>query len=153
MSIDRVIERFGIYFAEVGFSKTYGRLFGYFMTASEPASMGELVTKLQISKSTASTEFRRLLATGVIEKVLVADERAVFYRLKSGIWSELLKQKTQELKKLRSIAEEVPSKLLKNMDGLQDLVCYCDFMESKLEKLASSFETFSKKQKKKKKGN
>lgn len=55
-----MIERFGIYFDEIGLNKTYGRIFGFFMTIKDPISMGKLVTELQISKSTASVEIRRL---------------------------------------------------------------------------------------------
>jgi DNA-binding transcriptional regulator GbsR (MarR family) len=51
MNYDGVTEKFGIYFSEVGLSKTYGRLFGFFMTTTQPTSMGKLVEKLQIYSS------------------------------------------------------------------------------------------------------
>ena len=69
MNTEIIMDKFGIYFDEVGLSKTYGRLFGFFMTTNEPVSMNQLVEKLQISKSTASVEIRRLLSMGAIEKV------------------------------------------------------------------------------------
>ena len=95
MSIGKVVEKFGIYFDEIGLNKTYGRMFGLFMTIEEPISMGRLVTELQISKSTASIEIRRLLTMGYIEKVLVSDQRADFYQLKKDVWVIHFLQKMQ----------------------------------------------------------
>jgi len=139
MNIDKIIEKFGLYFSEIGLNKTYGRLFGCFMTASNPVSMRELVDRLQISKSTASTELRRLLAMGVIEKVLLPDERADYYQLKKNIWSENLKQKIQDIKKLRTIIEDVPQRKLRKLVHLNEMAKYCIFLESELENLIKKY--------------
>lgn len=144
VSSDRILDSFGIYFAEVGLSKTYGRLFGFFMTASAPVSMGTLVTELEISKSTASTELRRLLAMGVIEKVLLPDQRADYYQLKQDLWSENLKQKTQDIRKLRAIVEEVPGRTLQKLPHLQEMAQYCTFLEEELDRLIKKYTKRSK---------
>lgn len=144
MDFDRIIEKFGIYFAEIGLSKTYGRLFGFFMITTQPISMGKLIEKLQISKSTASTELRRLLAMGVIEKVLLPNERADFYQLKKNIWSMNLSQKIQDIKKLRTIVEGIPQKMLENLEHLKEMANYCFFMESELELLIKKYAKYSK---------
>jgi DNA-binding transcriptional regulator GbsR (MarR family)/ribosomal protein S18 acetylase RimI-like enzyme len=142
MECEKIIEKFGIYFTEIGLSKTYGRLFGYFMIVKQPISMGELVEKLQISKSTASTEIRRLLAMGVIEKVLLPNERADFYQLKKNIWAVNLSQKIQDIKKLRDIVEEVPLQF-KKLNSFKNLGDYCDFMEAELKLLVKKYAKFS----------
>lgn len=147
MESEKIIEKFGIYFTEVGLSKTYGRLFGYFMTVKCPVSMGELVEKLHISKSTASTEIRRLLAMGVIEKILLPHERADFYQLKKNIWEANLSQKIQDIKKLREIVDEVSSHKLKKLDHLKELGDYCDFMEAELKLLVKKYAKFSEEKK------
>lgn len=139
MELERIAEKFGVYFTERGLSKTYGRIFGYFMTAKQPTTMGELVEKLQISKSTASVEIRRLLLMGVIEKVLLPNERADFYQLKENIWEVNLYQKIQDIKKLREIVEEVPFNLLEKSDGLKELADYCVFMETELKLLVKKY--------------
>lgn len=143
--MDKIIEKFGIYFDEVGFNKTYGRMFGFFMTSTKPISMKTLVDKLQISKSTASIELRNLLSTGVIEKVLIKDERADFYRLKKNIWSLHLQQKIQDIKKLRTIIEEISSKDLKDLENLEEMIDYCAFLEPELETLTKKYNDFQKK--------
>jgi DNA-binding transcriptional regulator GbsR (MarR family) len=147
MDFDRVMEKFGIYFDEVGLSKTYGRMFGFFMTTLKPISMRKLVEKLQISKSTASTELRRLLAMGVIEKVLLPDERADFYRLKKNIWNVNLNQKVQDVRKLRAIIEEIPSNLLEGLEHLKEMANYCAFLEAELEILIKKYMKFTKEKK------
>lgn len=147
MDLGRIIEKFGIYFAEVGLSKTYGRLFGFFMTTTQPTSMGKLVEKLQISKSTASTELRRLLAMGVIEKVLLPDERADFYQLKKNIWSVNLSQKVQDIRKLQAIVKEIPHSMLEDLEHLKEMANYCGFIEAELEVLIKKYMKISKERK------
>lgn len=143
MDIKKVVEKFGIYFDEVGLNKTYGRLFGFFMITKEPVSMSQLVEKLQISKSTASTEIRRLLSMGVIEKVLLADQRADFYQLKKNIWTLNLKQKIQDIKKLQSIIKEIPCNELEHFVQLKEMANYCIFIESELEAIVAKYIEFS----------
>lgn len=140
-----IIEKFGIYFDEVGLNKTYGRIFGVFMTKKEPISMGKLVEELQISKSTASTELRRLLSMGVIEKVLLPDERADFYQLKQNLWIGNLHQKIQDVKKLRSIIEEVPIDDLETLNHLKEMANYCTFLETELKMLVEKYMKIAKK--------
>lgn len=139
MGQGNIIEKFGMYFDEVGLNKTYGRMFGIFMTTNEPLSMGKLVDELQISKSTASTELRRLLSMGVIEKVLVPDERSNFYKLKQNIWMSNLQQKIQDVKKLRAIAEEMSADDLKMLGSLKEMADYCMFLEKELKTLVEKY--------------
>lgn len=139
MLIDKVIEKFGIYFDEIGLNKTYGRMFGLFMTIKEPISMGKLVSELQISKSTASIEIRRLLTMGYIEKVLVPDQRADFYQLKKDVWVIHFLQKMQMIKKLQSIVAEISTEELEVFKNLKEMGDYCAFMETELKILSDKY--------------
>lgn len=147
MDLEKVLDKFGLYFDGVGLSKTYGRMFGFFVTASKPISMGQLVEKLQISKSTASVELRRLLTLGVIEKVLLPEERADFYQLKNDIWNQNLHQKVQDVKKLRSIIEEIPPKEMEGLVQLKEMANYCAFLEMELGTLIKKYAKFLKEKK------
>lgn len=139
MNTENILDKFGIYFDEIGLSKTYGRLFGFFMTTNDPVSMNQLVEKLQISKSTASVEIRRLLSMGAIEKVLLSDSRADFYQLKKNIWVQNLKQKMRDIKKLQSIIEEIPPTQLEHLNHLKEMANYCFFIESELEAIVKRY--------------
>jgi len=144
MDFESVLDRFGLYFDGVGLSKTYGRMFGFFMTNEKPISMGQIIEKLQISKSTASIELRRLVTMGVIEKILLPDERADFHQLKKNIWNLNLRQKIQDVKKLRSIIEEIPPKAMESLVQLKEMADYCVFLEAELEILIKKYAKFSK---------
>ena len=139
MAFEKVTEKFGIYFDEIGLNKTFGRIFGLFMTIKEPISMGKLVTKLQISKSTASVEIRRLLQMGYIEKVLIPDQRADFYQLKKDVWVTHLLKKLQMIKRLQTIVDEVPVEDLEVLQNLKEMGDYCNFMEIELQHLADKY--------------
>jgi DNA-binding transcriptional regulator GbsR (MarR family)/ribosomal protein S18 acetylase RimI-like enzyme len=139
MTYDRVIEKFGLYFAEIGLNKTCGRLFGIFMTAAEPLSMGELVTLLQISKSTASTELRRLLSMRMVEKALLPDKRADYYQLRENLWAVNLRQKIEDIRKLQSIVAEIAPPDLAKLEHLQAMADYCSFLAPELEALVKKY--------------
>lgn len=139
MDPHRLTEKFGIYFDDVGLNKTYGRMFGFFMTAAHPVSMGQLVEALKISKSTASIELRRLLTMGVIEKVLLPDQRADFYQLKHNLWSVHLEQKMHDIQKLRAIIEAIPTDELAGLAQLKEMARYCAFMETELAELINKY--------------
>ncbi len=146
MDTQSIMDKFGIYFDEVGLSKTYGRLFGFFMTTDKPVSMNQLVEKLQISKSTASVEIRRLLSMGAIEKVLLSDSRADFYQLKKNIWVQNLQQKNRDIKKLQSIITEIPEKQLEDLNHLKEMANYCLFIESELEAIVQKYIAYTNKE-------
>lgn len=101
--------------------------------------MTELVEKLGISKSTASVELRRLLTMGVIEKVAFPGERVERYQLKVNIWLVNLKQKVEEIRRLRSIISKVPSNNIKQYPNLVEMEQYCIFMEEELERLVKKY--------------
>jgi len=131
------MEKFGVYFEEVGLSKTYGRLFGLFMASTQPLTMKEAVEKLSISKSTASTELRRLLSMGVIEKALLPGRRADHYQLKRNLWSAHLQQKINDIKKLKAILDDVPQ--LDITPQFREMADYCHFIEEELESITAKF--------------
>lgn len=142
MDCHRTLDKFGLYFHGVGLSKTYGRMFGLFMITAKPITMGYLVEKLQISKSTASIELRRLLTMGAIEKTLLPDERTDFYQLRKNIWNLNLHQKLQDAKKLRAILEEIP-KAVEGLEQVKEMENYCAFLETELEILIKKYINFS----------
>lgn len=144
MGFQEIREKFGVYFADIGLSKTYGRIFGLFLTEKKPLSMGDVIDQMKISKSTASTEMRRLLAMGVIEKVSFPSKRAVFYRLKENIWGSNLTQKIHDIQKLRMIIEGEGTTKLEKSKGLLELSDYCLFMEKELKVLVKNYEKFLK---------
>lgn len=114
------------------------------MTTNEPVAMNQLVEKLQISKSTASVEIRRLLSMGAIEKVLLPNSRADFYQLKKNIWIQNLEQKNRDIKKLQSIIKEIPDEQLKHLNHLKEMANYCLFIESELEAIVKKYIEYMK---------
>ena len=139
MDEKKIIEKFGIYFDEIGLNKTYGRIFGLFMISQKPLSMSEVIEALQISKSTASNELRRLLMMGYLEKVSFSGERSDFYQLVENVWQVHFHKKMEIIDKLSSIIELVPVKERKKFKNLKNMSEYCAFMQNKLSMLIQEF--------------
>lgn len=56
----RIVEDFGRYLSRWGMSPTTGRVWGYLLMCSEPASLDRISADLQVSKSSASVAARQL---------------------------------------------------------------------------------------------
>jgi DNA-binding transcriptional regulator GbsR (MarR family) len=68
--------------------------------------MDDLVTALQISKSSVSTATRQLVQTGLIERVSLPGERRDFYRIGPGIWTRIMQSGLVQITTLRQLAEK-----------------------------------------------
>ena len=66
--LHRFIQRMGGYFESSGVPPIGGLILGLLMLAHEPLSAEDIASSLKVSRASVSTNFRVLLATGLIEK-------------------------------------------------------------------------------------
>jgi DNA-binding transcriptional regulator GbsR (MarR family) len=97
------IEETGLVYERMGLTRMAGRIHGYLMvTDKEPVSFDELAQVLQASKSAISTNVRALINIKFIKPVTLPGDRKTYYSLSPDIpWSELLREKMQELVAVR----------------------------------------------------
>lgn len=78
---DWFVARMGQSTEQDGFTRIAGRLFGYLLLSEQPCSIFELSRALAVSKASVSTDARRLLELGVLERVLLPTDRRDYYQV------------------------------------------------------------------------
>ena len=77
--LSRFIEGMGMYFENQGIPRIGGRILGLLMLAHSPLSAEDIASILSISRASVSTNFRLLLASGLVEKVTLRGDRSTYY--------------------------------------------------------------------------
>jgi DNA-binding transcriptional regulator GbsR (MarR family) len=74
-------EGLGNAFRVYGISPFYGRLYAALFLTAEPISLGELVSRLGVAKSTVSVAVRKLIAFGMVRRINKPGDRRDYYAL------------------------------------------------------------------------
>ncbi len=99
-------EAFGVLFERVGLPCMAGRIWGWLLTSAPPyQTAAEIAEGLSASRGSVSTMAGLLLQLGVIERVGMPGERNKLYRLRSGGFTEILKQRMRLMTELRMTVE------------------------------------------------
>lgn len=77
--LSRFVENMGMYFENQGIPRIGGRMLGLLMIAHRPLSAGDLAHILKVSRGSLSTNFRALLASGMVEKVTLYGDRTTYF--------------------------------------------------------------------------
>ncbi len=110
------VEDMGLLFEQGGHPRMAGRMLGWLLICNPPhQSTAQLAEALQASKGSISTMTRLLLQMGFIERVAMPANRREYFRLKSGAWTEYIKQTVYELTAMRELAKR-GLKLTENQD-------------------------------------
>jgi len=88
------IEDVGLMFEEIGQTRMAGKILGSLLICSPPfLSSSELINITGGSKASISTITRQLLRIGFLERIVIPGKKAVYFKIKDGIFSELLRER------------------------------------------------------------
>lgn len=79
MSRERFVESMGRFLEGDGLPRIGGRLFGYMLLEDEPRSLDDLAERLQVSKTSVSTNARLLERGGLVERMSKPGDRRDYY--------------------------------------------------------------------------
>ena len=106
-SLHEYVERFGLFWEQVGLPRMTGRILGWLLICDPPhQTMHELTDALQASKSSISTGTRMLILMGIIERVSLPGHRRDHYRIVPDSWSRTLEEKAQQYTEFRLLAQK-----------------------------------------------
>jgi DNA-binding transcriptional regulator GbsR (MarR family) len=83
------IEHMGLQGEDQGFSRTAGRMLGFFMIHAQPHTLDGIAEQLQVSKASVSTNARMLENQGLLERHSSPGDRRDFYRLSDCPWEQM----------------------------------------------------------------
>jgi len=139
------IEDIGILYGDMGFPRMAGRIFGWLLLCEPPHQSAEqLATIVEASKGSISSMTRLLIQTGIIEKIGIPGRRDTYYRVRSGSWSELMRNRLAQLTAMRKLAEKglelVADRTPKSRQRLQELRDFYAFLEREIPSLLDRYE-------------
>ena len=128
------VEQVGLLFEADGLPRMAGRIFGWLLISNPPhQSPGELAEVLHASKGSISTMTRLLVQIGLIERISLPGQRRDYFRMKSNIWSDLMKQRLAQIRAFRELAEQglrllqgEPDHLRQRLQEMHDMHAFCE---------------------------
>lgn len=124
----KFIEDFGAYFAQSGSTRMYGRVLALLLIAPEPGlSTSQLREPLGASKGAISGATRVLGQIGFIERFHVRGSRETFFRIKQGVWSDMIAGRMRHLTQVKEMAdgalkiEGLSTKAIHELEEMRDV--------------------------------
>ena len=103
---ERFVEDFGVLIEQFGMPRMVGRVMGVLLVSDPPErSAKELAESLRASRGSISSATRTLGQIGLIERSARPGERRDYFRVKPGVWSELMQRELEALPVFRRMAE------------------------------------------------
>ena len=101
------IDRLGDAAEADGLSPIAGRLFALLMLAAEPQSLDELAEALGVSKASVSTDARRLLDRGIVERTRRTGDRRDFYELAPDFFARVIRARVARWRRIQQLVDDV----------------------------------------------
>ncbi|MGV3709582.1 MAG: GbsR/MarR family transcriptional regulator [Gemmatimonas sp.] len=108
---DWFVSRMGRSSEQDGFTRIAGRLFGYLLLSEEPRSIQELATSLGVSKASVSTEARRWVEHGMLERVPRPEDRRDFYQVAPDFFRRLVQYRIARWENAHGAVKEALARL------------------------------------------
>jgi DNA-binding MarR family transcriptional regulator len=104
-SESRVVEEFAQFFEQEGYARIMGQVFARLLLRSEPMALRELAADLGVSRASISTDTRRLLRQGILERVPKPGDRRAYYRLATDLPDRIMVLRIDRLKGFQSLIQ------------------------------------------------
>jgi predicted transcriptional regulator len=97
----------GLTFEADGFTRIGGRLFGHLLLADRPLSLDEIAEALQVSKASVSTDARRLLEKGVVERKGKPGDRRDYLQIAPDFFANIMQLRVERWRRLNVLVGEL----------------------------------------------
>ncbi|HEY4306111.1 MAG TPA: MarR family transcriptional regulator [Gemmatimonadaceae bacterium] len=101
------IDRMGIAAETDGMSPIAGRLYALLLLSDDPRSLDELADALGVSKASVSTDARRLLERGIVERVAKPGDRRDYYELSPDSFARIIEARVTRWRRMQLLANDV----------------------------------------------
>jgi DNA-binding transcriptional ArsR family regulator len=131
------LERWGMLFELLGATRMMGRILAWLLISDPPEqSAGEIAQAVGASAGSVSTTTRALTQAGMVERLGIPGERSAHFRVRSGVWGQLLRKRMSYIVSMRDLVEEgIELSAGGDKDStlrLRELGSYCAFIEREL---------------------
>ncbi len=131
------LERWGMLFELLGATRMMGKILAWLLISDPPEqSAGDIAQAVGASAGSVSTTTRALTQSGMVERLGIPGERSAHFRVRSGVWGQLLRKRMSYIVSMRDLVEEgIELNAGEDEDStlrLRELGSYCNFIEREL---------------------
>jgi len=139
------LERWGMLFELLGATRMMGKILGWLLVSDPPEqSAGEIAQAVGASAGSVSTTTRALTQSGMVERLGIPGERSAYFRVRSGVWGQLLRKRMSYIVSMRDLVDEgLEFSAGEKEDStlrLRELGSYCSFIERELPAFVARWE-------------
>jgi hypothetical protein len=147
------LERWGMLFELLGGARMMGKILGWLVVCDPPEqSAADIATAVGASAGTVSTTTRALMQASMIERIGIPGERRAHFRVRSGMWGQLLKTRMSYIVSLGKLVDQGLALSAGDDEAtlrLRELGSYCNFIERELPDFVARWEQTWKEEKEK----
>lgn len=104
--VAQFVEEFALLCEQGGWPRIAGKILAWLLVCDAPQQDAEqLAAALQASKASISTMTRYLIDRGMVERCALPGDRRVYFRIRSGLWSHLMRERLRSVALMRGLAE------------------------------------------------
>ncbi len=107
-----------------GLTRIAGRIFAFLLLSDTPRSIDMLSRALKVSKASVSTETRRLLARGVVQRSRRPGDRRAYYAITPDFFARQLAYRLARRERLRSLVSDARRRLRTAPAAIQQRLAY-----------------------------
>lgn len=100
------VENVGLFYERQGVPRIGGRILGLMLISPDPLSAEQMAARLDVSRSSVSTNLRLLSAHGLIDKVTRRGDRIDYFQFSPTAWERSIIERLRDLLFLRELVEE-----------------------------------------------
>ncbi len=128
------IESWGMVVESLGGTRMMGKILGWLIICDPPEqSAADIALAVQASAGTVSTTTRTLVQAAMIEKVGLPGKRSAYFRVKPGMWAQLMKARMARMHVMGQLADDglelSPGPDGEPNDRLREIGSYVRFIE------------------------
>jgi predicted transcriptional regulator len=109
-----------------GLPRIAARIFGALLLSSEPKCLDDLAAELGVSKASVSTDCRRLLERGIVERVTVPGDRRDFYQLAPDFFAQMIRHSSRRWAAMHELADGIRQDAPDCPPAVRDRLAYID---------------------------
>lgn len=142
--VSQFVENMGLHFEDYEVSRIGGRMIGLLLLASHPLTSEQMSVKLQVSRSSISTNLRVLLSRDLIEKVSIPGDRIDYYVIDPDFWKKIIQYRLSSLLEIKQAAEEGMQQLSKDeaaAEQMEKIIAELGIVEEVTDRLYSEWQS------------
>ena len=100
------VERMGLLVEEDGWPRIAGRILGFLTVTAEPCSLDDIASALGVSRASVSTDARRLMQSGLLERHSRPGDRRDYYRMAPQSVRSSLRDRIDRLRRYHGLIDD-----------------------------------------------